>query len=50
LQSLSSEDGDITKETEVIFWTRRAEDSSNVFDFTGSPNGVNCSAAPDIIA
>jgi len=48
--SSSSEDEDNTKETEVMFGTRRAEDSSNVFDFNGPPSGVNCSAAPDINA
>ena len=48
--SSSSEDEDNTEETEVMFWTRRADDSSNVFDFTGPPSGVNRSAAPDINA
>jgi len=48
--SSSSEDEDNTEETEVMFRTRRAEDSSQVFDFTGPPSGVNCSAAPDINA
>jgi len=48
--SSSSEDEDNTEETEVMFRTRRAEDSSNVFDFTGPPSGVNRSVAPDINA
>ena len=48
--SSSSEDEDNTEETEAMFRTRRAEDSSNVFDFTGPPNGVNRLAAPDINA
>ena len=39
--SSSSEDEECTKETEVMFRTRRAEDSSNVFEFTGPPHGVN---------
>ena len=50
MQSSSSEDEDNTEETEVMFRTRRAEDSSNVFDFTGPPSGVNHSAAPNINA
>ena len=33
-----------------MFRNRRAEDSSNVFDFTGPPSGVNRSVAPDINA
>src|SRR5215469_12888690 len=48
--SSSSEDEDNTEETEVMFRNRRAEDSSNVFDFTGPPSGVNRSVAPDINA
>ena len=48
--SSSSEDEDNTKETEVMFRTRRAQNSSNVFDFTGHRSGVNRSAAPDINA
>ena len=48
--SSSSEDEDNTEETEVVFRTRRAKDSSNVFDFTGPPSGVNRSVAPDINA
>jgi hypothetical protein len=47
---LSSEDEDNTEETKVMFRNRRAEDSSNVFDFTGPPSGVNRSAAPDFNA
>lgn len=50
VQSSSSEDEDSTRETEVTFRARRAGDSSNVFDFTGPPNGVNRSAASDINA
>jgi hypothetical protein len=46
----SSEYEDDTDETSVAFRARSAGDSSNVFDFTGHPNGVNRSAAPDIIA
>jgi len=46
----SSSEEDNTEETEVMFRTRRAEDSSKVFDFTGPPSGVNRSAAPDINA
>ena len=48
--SSSSEDEDSTKETEVMFRTRIAEDSSNVFEFTGPPHDVSRSAAPDINA
>ena len=48
--SSSSEDEDNTEETEVVFRTRRAKDSSNVFDFTGPPSGVNRSVAPNINA
>jgi len=48
--SSSSENEDNTKETEVMFQTRRAEDSSKVFDFTGPPSGVSRSTAPDINA
>jgi len=44
--SSSSEDEDNTEETEVVFRTRRAKDSSNVFDFTGPPSGVNRLVAP----
>jgi hypothetical protein len=44
----SSEDEDNTEDTEVMFWTRRAEDSSKVFAFTGPPSSVSCSAAPDV--
>ena len=47
--SSSSEDED-TEEIEVTFRDTRAGDSSNVFDFTGPPNGVNRSAASDINA
>ena len=50
VQSSSSEDEDSTEETEVTFRTRRAGDSSNVFDFTGPPNGLNQSATSDINA
>jgi hypothetical protein len=48
VQSSSSQGEDSTEETKVTFRTRRARDSSNVFDFTGPPNGVNRSAASDI--
>jgi len=48
--SSSSEDEDNTEETEVMFRTRWVDNSSNVFDFTGPPSGVNHSAAPDINA
>jgi len=48
--SSSSEDEDNTEETEVVFRTWKAKDSSNVFDFTGLPSGVNRSVAPDINA
>jgi len=48
--SPSSEDEDNTEETEVVFRTRTAKDSSNVFDFTGPPSGVSRSVAPDINA
>jgi hypothetical protein len=44
------EDEDNTKETEVMFRTRRAGDSSNAFDFPGPSHGANPSAAPDINA
>jgi len=51
LQSSSpSEDEDNTEETEVMFRSRRAEDSSKVFDFTRHPSGINRSAAPSIKA
>jgi hypothetical protein len=48
--NVSSEDEDNTEETEIICRTRRSEDSSNVFDFTGPPSGVNRSVAPNINA
>jgi hypothetical protein len=48
--SSSSEDEDNTEETAVTFWARRAGDLSNVFDFTGPPNGVSRSAASVINA
>jgi len=48
--SLSSEDEDDAEETEVAFRGTRAGDSSNFLNFTGSPNGVNRSAASDINA
>jgi len=48
--SSSSEDEDNTEKTELMFRTRRAKDSSNVFDFTWPPSGVNRSVAPDINA
>ena len=48
--SSSSENEDNAEETEVMFRTRRAEDSSKVFDFTGPPSGVSRLAAPDINA
>jgi hypothetical protein len=50
VQSSSSEDKESTEETEVMFRARTAGDSSNVFDFTGPPHGVNRSAASDINA
>ena len=48
--SSSSEDEDVAEETEVAFRAIRAGDSSNFLNFTGPPNGVNRSAAPDINA
>ena len=45
--SSSSEDEDDAEETEVTFWAIRTRDSSNFFNFTGPPNGVNRSAASD---
>jgi len=48
--SSSSEDEDNTKQTEVMFQTRRDKNSPKVFDFTGPPSGVSHSAAPDINA
>ena len=48
--SSSSEDDDNTEETEVMFRTRRAEDSSKVLDFTGPPSGVSHSVVPNINA
>jgi hypothetical protein len=50
VQSPSSEVEDSTEETEVTFRARRAGDLSNVFDFTGPPNGISRSAASDINA
>jgi len=37
-----------SEETEVAFRATRAKDSSNFFNFTGPPNGVNQSGASDI--
>ena len=48
--SSSSEDEDVAEETEVAFRAIRAGDSSNFLNFSGPPNGVNRSAAPDINA
>ena len=48
--SASTEDEDNTEETGVTFGARRAGVSSDIFDFNGSPNGVNRSAASDINA
>jgi hypothetical protein len=39
--SSSSEDEDDAEETEVAFRAARAGDSSDFFNFTGPPNGVN---------
>ena len=50
IQLSSSSEDDDTEEIEVTFRATRAGDSSNVFDFTGPPNGVNRSAASDINA
>ena len=44
--SSSSEDEDDAEETEVVFRTTRARDSSDFLNFTGPPNGVKRSAAP----
>jgi hypothetical protein len=48
--SSEDEDEDDAEETEVAFRGTRAGDSSNFLNFTGSPNGVNRSAASDINA
>ena len=48
--SSSSEDEDDAEETEVAFRATRAGDLSDFLNFTGSPNGVNRSAASDINA
>jgi hypothetical protein len=51
LQSSSfPEDEDDAEETEVAFRATRAGDSSNFLNFTGPPNGINRSDAPDINA
>ena len=39
--SSEGEDEDDAEETAVAFWATRAGDSSNFFNFTGPPNGVN---------
>ena len=48
--SLSSEDEDDAEENKVAFRTTRARDSSNFLNFSGPPNGIKRSAAPDINA
>ena len=48
--SSSSEDEDDAEKTEVAFRPARPGDSSNFFNFTGPPNGINQSAASDINA
>jgi hypothetical protein len=51
MQSSSpSEDEDNTEETEVRFRTKRAENSSKVFAFTGPTSAVSRSVAPDVSA
>ena len=50
VQSSFSEDEDDAEETEVAFWAKRAGDSSNFWNFTGPPNGIDQSAASDINA
>jgi hypothetical protein len=47
--SSSENEGD-TEEIEVTFRATRAGDSSNIFDFTLTPNGVNRPAASDVNA
>jgi hypothetical protein len=48
--SSSSDDQDDIEETEGTLQATRAGESSNVFDFTGPPNGVNQSAASNMNA
>jgi hypothetical protein len=43
------EDND-NEELEMQFRVRRRGDSANILDFTGPPNGINRTAAPDINA
>jgi hypothetical protein len=45
-----SDNEDVTEKTEVTFRATRIGDSSNVFYFTGTPNGANRSAAAYINA
>jgi hypothetical protein len=48
--SSSSDNEDDSEKTEVTFWATAVGDSSNVFYFTGTPNGVNRSTASYINA
>jgi len=48
--SSSSDNEDDTEKTEVTFRTTRAGDSSNIFYFTGTPDGANRSASSCIKA
>jgi len=45
--SSSSEDEDDVEETEVVFRSTGAGDSSNFLNFTGPPNGIKRSATSD---
>jgi hypothetical protein len=46
--SSSSEEEEEEEEGEMRFRVRRRGDSANILDFTGYPNGINRTAAPDI--
>jgi hypothetical protein len=48
--SSSSEEEEEEEEEEMRFRVRRRGDSANILDFTGYPNGINRTAAPDINA
>jgi hypothetical protein len=44
------EEEEDNEELEMQFRVRRWGDSANILDFTGPPNGINRTAAPDINA
>jgi hypothetical protein len=48
--SSSEDEDDDNEELEMQFRVRRPGDSANILDFTGPPNGINRTAAPNINA